>query len=182
MRNLTVGVIVVAILLVTVGWAATTHFPVGPAASTLAGSARSTGATDSSVDGLPSTSDSNAGDWLTDSPIIVGQSAKIDFPPDHLALENFTLGVINHDRVGAGLSPVVVSSVLSGQQHADSMAYYGYFSHWDNQGYKPYMRYTLLGVDRERGGERRPQLLQRLDQRDGRAPPPPAPSRRWRTR
>jgi len=25
------------------------------------------------------------------------------------------------------------------------MAYYGYFSHWDNQGYKPYMRYTLLG-------------------------------------
>jgi uncharacterized protein YkwD len=145
MRNLTVGVIVVAILLVTVGWAATAHFPVGPGASTVAGSASSTSASDSSVDGLPSTSDSNAGDWLTDSPIIVGQSAKIDFPPDYLTLENFTLAVINQDRVGAGLSPVVVSSVLSGQQHADSMAYYGYFSHWDNQGYKPYMRYTLLG-------------------------------------
>jgi len=25
------------------------------------------------------------------------------------------------------------------------MIYYGYFSHWDNQGYKPYMRYSLLG-------------------------------------
>jgi hypothetical protein len=25
------------------------------------------------------------------------------------------------------------------------MAYYGYFTHWDTQGYKPYMRYTLLG-------------------------------------
>lgn len=25
------------------------------------------------------------------------------------------------------------------------MLYFGYFSHWDTQGYKPYMRYTLLG-------------------------------------
>jgi hypothetical protein len=25
------------------------------------------------------------------------------------------------------------------------MTYFGYFSHWDPQGYKPYMRYTLLG-------------------------------------
>jgi hypothetical protein len=25
------------------------------------------------------------------------------------------------------------------------MAYFGYFSHWDTQGYKPYMRYTMLG-------------------------------------
>jgi uncharacterized protein YkwD len=143
MRNLTVAVIVVAILLVTVGWAATAHFPVGPDATTT--STESTTVTDSSVDAPSSTGGSSSGDWLTDSPIIVGQSAKIDYPPDYLALENFTLSVINQDRVAAGLSPVVVSSVLSGQQHADSMQYYGYFSHWDNQGYKPYMRYTLLG-------------------------------------
>lgn len=25
------------------------------------------------------------------------------------------------------------------------MLYYDYFSHWDTQGYKPYVRYTLLG-------------------------------------
>jgi len=143
MRNLTVGIIVVAILLATIGWAATAHFPVGPdEASTSTQSATTPG---SSVDSPPGAGGTNAGDWLTDSPMIVGQSANIDYPPDYLALENFTLGVINQDRVAAGLNPVVVSSVLSGQQHADSMQYYGYFSHWDTQGYKPYMRYTLLG-------------------------------------
>lgn len=140
MRNLTVAVVVVGVLLVTVGWAATTHFPAAPVAPTNA-----TTTTESSVDAPTSSSGLNAGDWLADNPLIVGHSAKIDYPPDYLALENFTLGVINQDRVGAGLNPVAVSSVLSGQQHADSMAYYGYFSHWDNQGYKPYMRYTLLG-------------------------------------
>ncbi|HKT22405.1 MAG TPA: hypothetical protein VJR06_07355, partial [Nitrososphaerales archaeon] len=31
------------------------------------------------------------------------------------------------------------------QQHSDSMLYYGYFAHYDVQGYKPYMRYSLLG-------------------------------------
>lgn len=38
------------------------------------------------------------------------------------------------------------------QQHADSMLYHSYFSHYDVQGYKPYMRYTLLngkGADYE---------------------------------
>jgi uncharacterized protein YkwD len=139
MRNLTLGVVVVVILLVTVGWAATTRFP-----TNLATSATST-TVQSSIDSPPVNSTSNAADWLTDSPIIVGTSAKIDYPPGFLVLENFTLGVINQDRAAAGLNPVAVSSVLSGQQHADSMAYFGYFSHWDTQGYKPYMRYTLLG-------------------------------------
>lgn len=44
-----------------------------------------------------------------------------------------------------GLSNVTFSPIPSGQQHADSMDYYGTYGHWDIQGYKPYMRYTLLG-------------------------------------
>ena len=86
-----------------------------------------------------------AGAWLSDDPSFQGTFAKVDYPPNHDALVNFTLGLIDKDRAEAGLGPVTLSSVPSGQQHADSMAYFGYFSHWDTQGYKPYMRYTLLG-------------------------------------
>jgi len=86
-----------------------------------------------------------SGNWLVDDPSFVGGSAKIDTPPNYQTLLNFTLALINQDRVSADLSPVSLSPVQSGQQHADSMAYFGYLSHWDTQGYKPYMRYTLLG-------------------------------------
>ena len=85
-----------------------------------------------------------SGNWLVDSPSFVGSSAKIDTPPNYQTLLNFTLVSINKDRASAGLSPVSLSPVQSAQQHADSMAYFGYFSHWDPQGYKPYMRYSLL--------------------------------------
>lgn len=83
--------------------------------------------------------------WLVDNPSFQNGSTKIDYPPDYSTLVNFTLQLINNDRASAGLSPVSLSTVPSGQQHSDSMAYFGYFSHWDVQGYKPYMRYTLLG-------------------------------------
>ncbi len=85
------------------------------------------------------------GGWLTDDPSFVAGASKIDYPPDYAALVNYTLALINADRAAAGLAPVTPSAVPSGQQHADSMAYFGYFSHWDTQGYKPYMRYSLLG-------------------------------------
>jgi uncharacterized protein YkwD len=84
-------------------------------------------------------------DWLVDSPSLGGCPTKIDFPPDYPSLANFTLQLINRDRAQAGLVPVGLSSEPSGQQHADSMAYYGTVGHWDVQGYKPYMRYTLVG-------------------------------------
>lgn len=83
--------------------------------------------------------------WLVDDPSFQNGSAKIDYPSDYSTLVNFTLQLINSDRASAGLSPVSLSTIPSGQQHSDSMAYFGYFSHWDVQGYKPYMRYTLLG-------------------------------------
>lgn len=78
------------------------------------------------------------------SPVIGNGTAIVTYPPEYAILQNYTLALINRDRARYGLSPVAISSVDSGQQHADSMLYFGYFSHWDTQGYKPYMRYTLL--------------------------------------
>lgn len=60
-------------------------------------------------------------------------------------LADYALSLINHDREQYNLSPVTLSNVPSAQQHADSMLYYDYFSHWDIYDLKPYMRYTLLG-------------------------------------
>jgi uncharacterized protein YkwD len=78
-------------------------------------------------------------------PLILNGGANITYPSDYNALANYTLGLINTNRASDGLSPVTLSNIPSAQQHSDSMLYYGYFSHWDTQGYKPYMRYTLLG-------------------------------------
>ncbi len=79
------------------------------------------------------------------SPTINGGSANVSFPASFGTLANYSLQQINKDRAGFGLGQVTLSPIESGQQHADSMLYFGYFSHFDNQGYKPYMRYTLLG-------------------------------------
>lgn len=79
------------------------------------------------------------------SPPLIGNRLNITYPNDYAKLANYTLDLINSDRRNFGLEPVSLSMVPSGQQHADSMLYFGYFSHWDTQGFKPYMRYTLLG-------------------------------------
>ena len=60
-------------------------------------------------------------------------------------LADYTLLLINKDRAQHGLAPVALVDEPSAQEHAESMLYYGYFSHWDLYGMKPYMRYTLLG-------------------------------------
>jgi uncharacterized protein YkwD len=65
-------------------------------------------------------------------------------PSNIAALQNYTLSLINSDRAAFNLSAVTLSPILSAQQHACSMEQNGYFSHWDTQGYKPYMRYTIL--------------------------------------
>lgn len=57
----------------------------------------------------------------------------------------YTLSLINQVRSSQGLQNVTLSSEPSGPQHAGSMLQYGYLSHWDTYGMKPYMRYTLLG-------------------------------------
>lgn len=63
--------------------------------------------------------------------------------PSHDELLNYALSLINSDRTSQGLQNVSLSQVDSAQKHADDMLKYDFFSHWDTDGYKPYMRYTL---------------------------------------
>lgn len=79
------------------------------------------------------------------APDIRNGSADIAYPSDYCVLASFALGLINQDRSANGTGPVTLDYNQAAQQHADSMLYYGYFSHNDTQGYKPYMRYSLLG-------------------------------------
>lgn len=79
------------------------------------------------------------------APDITNGSAAIAYPPDYCTLAAFALSQVNADRAANGTAPVSLGYNRAAQQHADSMLYYGYFSHYDTQGYKPYMRYTLLG-------------------------------------
>ncbi|MHB8566892.1 MAG: CAP domain-containing protein [Nitrososphaerales archaeon] len=85
------------------------------------------------------------GSSVSQNPSIFNSTFSISYPSDFAALSNFSLSLINKDRAAGGLSPVIISDLQSGQQHADSMLHYGYFSHWDTQGLKPYMRYSILG-------------------------------------
>ena len=79
------------------------------------------------------------------APDISNGSADVSYPSDYCALAAYALQLINQDRAANGTGPVSLDYNPAAQQHADSMLYYGYFSHFDTQGYKPYMRYSLLG-------------------------------------
>ncbi len=57
----------------------------------------------------------------------------------------YALLLINSDRQASNVANVTLSSVASAQQHAEDMLRNDYFSHWDANGYKPYVRYTLAG-------------------------------------
>jgi uncharacterized protein YkwD len=63
----------------------------------------------------------------------------------HEELVDYVLSLINSDRKEYGLQNVTLSSIDSGQLHAENMLENNFFSHWDTNGYKPYMRYTLAG-------------------------------------
>jgi uncharacterized protein YkwD len=75
---------------------------------------------------------------------ITGTNLTLSYPPNYDTLANYALSLINADRATFNVSGVTLSPIQSGQEHAYSMLVNGYFSHWDTQGYKPYMRYTLL--------------------------------------
>jgi len=94
--------------------------------------------------GITSTFSVNPGNSEPSNSSGSGATLDISYPPNYDILANYSLTIINQDRTTAGLSSVVLSPVPSAQQHADSMLENGYFSHWDTQGYKPYMRYTIL--------------------------------------
>jgi len=78
------------------------------------------------------------------APDIKNGAANIAYPSDYCNLASYALQQINADRAANGTGPVSLGYNQAAQQHADSMLYYGYFSHFDTQGYKPYMRYSLL--------------------------------------
>jgi uncharacterized protein YkwD len=63
----------------------------------------------------------------------------------HEELVDYALSLINSDRRSNGLQNVTLSNIDSAQHHADNMLADQFFSHWDTNGYKPYMRYTLAG-------------------------------------
>ena len=67
----------------------------------------------------------------------------------HLAtqeeLVNYALSLINIDRQSSNTQNLTLSSTDSAQRHADDMLRNHYFSHWNTQGQKPYVRYTLEG-------------------------------------
>lgn len=74
-----------------------------------------------------------------------GTNLTIGYPSSYYnSLVNYSLSQINNDRARFDVSPVSESPILSAQQHAYSMFEYKYFSHWDVQGYKPYMRYSIV--------------------------------------
>jgi hypothetical protein len=52
---------------------------------------------------------------------------------------------INLDRTQNGLTPVSLGDNPAAQNHAADMFNNYYLSHWDTEGLKPYMRYTLQG-------------------------------------
>lgn len=79
------------------------------------------------------------------APDIKNGSANITYPAAYCDLVSYTLTLINADRAANGSGPVTLDYNQAAQQHADSMLYYGYFSHFDTQGLKPYIRYSLLG-------------------------------------
>jgi uncharacterized protein YkwD len=58
-------------------------------------------------------------------------------------LIQYALDLINKDRNEYGLQNVTLSTINSAQLHAEDMLKESYFSHWNLNGNKPYMRYTL---------------------------------------
>ncbi len=82
--------------------------------------------------------------FVVKDPSFSSGKAAVSFPSDYSTLADHLLGEINNVRVATGVGPVTLSAVPSGQQHADSMLFFDYFNHLDPQGYKPYVRYTLL--------------------------------------
>ena len=63
----------------------------------------------------------------------------------HIGEKEYMLGLINAERVRAGLSPVILGDNIAAQLHAESALENCFSSHWGMDGLKPYMRYSLAG-------------------------------------
>lgn len=63
----------------------------------------------------------------------------------HLEEKRYMLELINRERQGAGLGPVVLGENISAQLHSEAALAGCHASHWGDDGLKPYMRYSLAG-------------------------------------
>ena len=63
----------------------------------------------------------------------------------HLEEKLYMLELINEERTKRGLQPVVLGDNVAVQLHAESALENCFSSHWDLDGLKPYMRYSLAG-------------------------------------
>ena len=70
-----------------------------------------------------------------------------DGPPAerHIEVKRRMLETINNDRAAAGLTPLVLGENAAAQLHAEASLAGCFSSHWDLNGLKPYMRYSLAG-------------------------------------
>ncbi len=68
-------------------------------------------------------------------------------PPEFRYIEEkrFMLDLINEERGREGLKPVVLGSNIAAQLHAETSIEECFASHWNLDGLKPYMRYSLAG-------------------------------------
>ena len=60
-------------------------------------------------------------------------------------LRNYTLDLINKDRLDHDVPPVALGINTAAQAHAEGVLRNFYISHWDTSGNKPCMQYTLAG-------------------------------------
>lgn len=60
-------------------------------------------------------------------------------------LIQFALELVNDDREKHGVLPVKLGNNSAAQKHADDSLEFDYFSHWNSEGVKPYVTYTLFG-------------------------------------
>ena len=66
-------------------------------------------------------------------------------PSERATLVEYALTLINQARTDAGLNEVVLDDNTAAQSHAENSAAICTRGHWDTDGLKPYMRYTLAG-------------------------------------
>ena len=68
-------------------------------------------------------------------------------PPEqrYIKEKRYMLELINAERIREGLEPVVLGSNVAAQLHAEASIEECFASHWDLDGLKPYMRYSLAG-------------------------------------
>jgi uncharacterized protein YkwD len=81
------------------------------------------------------------------SPLPVYTPVAVPFAPTPAQkdLMQYVLDLINKDRKAAGVPDVTLSFNSAAQKHAKDMFDKSYGAHWDTDGLKPYMRYTLEG-------------------------------------